>query len=254
IGAIDDLDGTERGYQRRCLGKDFTDVLDDETTLTFLIDLGYKGPLNGHTNMFVDHMHQPWRTLAKYSGRSSKSVVIQDTPSAPKLKPAISKTKLKGAPSLTPQEQEAADIIQAFKESKKTSKIQPGTGGSNEGIGSKPWVPDESTVVSATSSEGTGAKPGVPDKDKDITKEKELVKEPIAEVIMDDVGNDLVHDDDQPQAASKSKTSKTLNPKWFKQPPRPPTLDLEWNKRQVVLDQPLQPWFNQIISASKDPL
>ncbi|GJW50424.1 hypothetical protein Tco_0091775 [Tanacetum coccineum] len=39
------------------------DVLDDDISLTFLIDLGYKGPLNRHTNMFVDHMHQPWRTL-----------------------------------------------------------------------------------------------------------------------------------------------------------------------------------------------
>ncbi|GKC48363.1 hypothetical protein Tco_1066085 [Tanacetum coccineum] len=45
-------------------GVDFTDVPDDDTALTFLIDLGYKGPLNRHTNMFVDHMHQPWRTLA----------------------------------------------------------------------------------------------------------------------------------------------------------------------------------------------
>nr|GEY48782.1 hypothetical protein [Tanacetum cinerariifolium] len=43
---------------------DFTDVPDDDIALTFLIDLGYKGPLYKHTNMFVDHMHQPWRTLA----------------------------------------------------------------------------------------------------------------------------------------------------------------------------------------------
>ncbi|GJU00710.1 hypothetical protein Tco_1111048 [Tanacetum coccineum] len=48
----------------RVEGVDFTDVPDDDTALTFLIDLGYKGPLNRHTNMFVDHMHQPWRTLA----------------------------------------------------------------------------------------------------------------------------------------------------------------------------------------------
>ncbi|GKE27421.1 hypothetical protein Tco_1442805 [Tanacetum coccineum] len=48
----------------RVEGVDFTDVPDDDTALTFYIDLGYKGPLNRHTNMFVDHMHQPWRTLA----------------------------------------------------------------------------------------------------------------------------------------------------------------------------------------------
>ncbi|GJT00276.1 hypothetical protein Tco_0821445 [Tanacetum coccineum] len=48
----------------RVEGVDFADVPNDDTALTFLIDLGYKGPLNRHTNMFVDHMHQPWRTLA----------------------------------------------------------------------------------------------------------------------------------------------------------------------------------------------
>nr|GEY29641.1 hypothetical protein [Tanacetum cinerariifolium] len=41
---------------------------------------------------------------------------------------------------------------------------------------------------------------------------KEPVEEPIAEVIMDDAGDDVVRDDDQPQAASKPNTSKTLNP------------------------------------------
>ncbi|GKB08170.1 hypothetical protein Tco_0836454 [Tanacetum coccineum] len=48
----------------RVQGVDFAEVLDDETTLTFLIDLGYKGPLYKHPSMYVDHMHQPWRTMA----------------------------------------------------------------------------------------------------------------------------------------------------------------------------------------------
>ncbi|GKA21606.1 hypothetical protein Tco_0701595, partial [Tanacetum coccineum] len=43
---------------------DFAEVPDDETTLTFLLDLGYKGLLHKHPSMYVDHMHQPWRTLA----------------------------------------------------------------------------------------------------------------------------------------------------------------------------------------------
>ncbi|GJW44628.1 hypothetical protein Tco_0073427 [Tanacetum coccineum] len=58
---------------------------------------------------------------------------------------------------------------------------------------------------------------------------KEPVEEPIAEVVMDDAGEDL-------------------------QPPRPPTPDPEWNKRQVVLGQLKQPWFNQMVSATNDPL
>ncbi|GJS08799.1 hypothetical protein Tco_0365595 [Tanacetum coccineum] len=83
---------------------------------------------------------------------------------------------------------------------------------------------------------------------------KVSVKEPTTEVVMDDASEDVVHDDDQSQDASKPKTTKTLNPEWFTQPLRPPTPNLEWNKRQVVLDQPEQPWFNQMVSAIKDPL
>nr|GFA43304.1 hypothetical protein [Tanacetum cinerariifolium] len=45
-------------------------------------------------------------------------------------------------------------VIQALKERKKTNRRQPGTGGSIKGTGRIPRVPDESTVVFATSSEG----------------------------------------------------------------------------------------------------
>nr|GEU77858.1 hypothetical protein [Tanacetum cinerariifolium] len=51
--------------------------------------------------------------------------------------------------------QEAADCMQALKESKKTSRRQPGTRGSNKGTGVSPGVLDESTVIPATSSERT---------------------------------------------------------------------------------------------------
>ncbi|GJV17746.1 hypothetical protein Tco_1363069 [Tanacetum coccineum] len=47
----------------RVQGVDFTQLPDDETTLTFLLDLGYKGLLHKHPSMYVDHIHQPWRTL-----------------------------------------------------------------------------------------------------------------------------------------------------------------------------------------------
>nr|GEX88584.1 uncharacterized mitochondrial protein AtMg00810-like [Tanacetum cinerariifolium] len=70
---------------------------------------------------------------------------------------------------------------------------------------------------------------------------KEPIEEPIAEVIMDDVGDDLVHDDDQTQAASKPKTSNTLNPEWFKQASG---YKLDWNNLEgdrypVDLSKPL---------------
>ncbi|GKB96439.1 hypothetical protein Tco_0982576 [Tanacetum coccineum] len=56
-----------------------------------------------------------------------------------------------------------------------------------------------------------------------FSKAKEPIEEPNTEMVMDDVGADVVSDDDQPQDASKPKTDKT--PEWFKQPTRPPTPD-----------------------------
>nr|GFB69375.1 hypothetical protein [Tanacetum cinerariifolium] len=105
-------------------------------------------------------------------------LVISDTKNLPPIPEIVTETlaKLKGASSLTPAEQEATNIMQALKESKKTSRRLPGTRGSNEGTGIIPGVLDESTVVSTTSSEGTGAKPGVLDEDKDITEDKYKIR------------------------------------------------------------------------------
>ncbi|GJX49266.1 hypothetical protein Tco_0276111 [Tanacetum coccineum] len=86
----------------------------------------------------------PESAKKKTSSRSTRGVVIQDTPSDPKPKPASSKLKLEDVQSLTPEKQESADVMQALKENKKTSKRQPGTGGSTEGTSRIPGVPDES--------------------------------------------------------------------------------------------------------------
>ncbi|GKB78265.1 hypothetical protein Tco_0945160, partial [Tanacetum coccineum] len=142
---------------------------------------------NTHARIVTESIHVSAKK--KSGGKSPLSVTIQDTPSAPKSKTASSKSKLKGTQSLTPAEQEAADIMQAFKERKKTSKRQPCTGGSNEGTGTLPGALDESTVIFATSSEGTGTKPGVPDEDKDITKDKDDKDGDV-----DDDGDDHVSD------------------------------------------------------------
>ncbi|GKD15303.1 hypothetical protein Tco_1199710 [Tanacetum coccineum] len=364
----------------RVEGVDFIDVPDDDTILIFLIDLGYKGPLNWHTNMFVDHMHQPWRTLAtiinkclsrkttsndklrksridilwgmfnkenvdypeliwedfayqinhrienrsrrknmpyprftkiiinhflkqhksltnlnhkhyhtikddgivsklkfvrigedyqeyglpipdvmltdvikhlesnqmsvKYStnqippkkSRAKKktsnkrrvkkkvtlsaddNISFDDPDAALELAKSISQTEAKetevtrkvhatharivieSIPESAKKKSSgrSANIMQVLKESKKTSKRQPCTGGSNEGTSSKPGVPDESIVVSATSSEGIGTKPGVPNEDKDITEEKVILEwgdEQDSEFSIND--NDDVEKDDK---------------------------------------------------------
>ncbi|GJT72658.1 hypothetical protein Tco_1031944 [Tanacetum coccineum] len=203
----------------RVKGEEFTDVQDDDATLTFIIDFGYKGPLHKHTSMYVDHMHQPWRTLAaiinkclsrkiRSNDRLRKSRIdilwgmfyrenvdyldggivnrlkvvrireeypkyglpIPDMMMNDKIKQSESyEMFLKYFTGLIPPKK-SRDTMQALKENKKTSRRQPGTGGSSEGTGRIPGVPDESTVVSAISSEGTGTKPGVPDEEKEEEK------------------------------------------------------------------------------------
>ncbi|GJY40087.1 hypothetical protein Tco_0427357 [Tanacetum coccineum] len=136
---------------------------------------------------------EPEPAKKKTGSRSTRGVVIQDTPSAPKPKPTTLKLKLKGAQSLTPKEQEAADIMQALKESKKTSRRQPGIKGSNKGTGVSPGVLNESTVIPTTSSEGTGTKPGVPDEEKIDSDEDEEKKDDTD----DDKSIDLEMTDDE---------------------------------------------------------
>ncbi|GKC30871.1 hypothetical protein Tco_1038165 [Tanacetum coccineum] len=98
-----------------------------------------------------------------------------------------------GVQSLTPKEQESANTMQALKESKKTSRRQPGIRGTSKGTGSIPGVPDESTVVSPTSSEGTGTKPGVPDEEKIYFDEDDEKKD----YVDDDKSIDLEMTDDE---------------------------------------------------------
>ncbi|GJS17633.1 hypothetical protein Tco_0412105 [Tanacetum coccineum] len=48
----------------RVPNEEFVAPPSDKDLLAFLIELGYKGLLDHLAKMFVDHMHQPWRTLA----------------------------------------------------------------------------------------------------------------------------------------------------------------------------------------------
>nr|GEY00775.1 hypothetical protein [Tanacetum cinerariifolium] len=62
-----------------------------------------------------------------------------------------------------PSEQLAADMMQALKASKKSSRSQPHAEGLSKETGMSLGVPDESIVVLITSSGRAGTKPGVPD-------------------------------------------------------------------------------------------
>ncbi|GKA42942.1 hypothetical protein Tco_0735602 [Tanacetum coccineum] len=48
----------------RVPNEDFVAPPSEEELITFLLELGYKGPLDHLARMFVDHMHQSWITLA----------------------------------------------------------------------------------------------------------------------------------------------------------------------------------------------
>ncbi|GJZ73148.1 hypothetical protein Tco_0637294 [Tanacetum coccineum] len=80
--------------------------------------------------------------------------------------------KLKGVPSLTLEEQEATNTMQALKKSRKTSRRQLGTRGSSKGTGNIPGVLDESIVISATLSEGTDTQSGVLNEEKKDDKDR----------------------------------------------------------------------------------
>ncbi|GJX08552.1 hypothetical protein Tco_0196484 [Tanacetum coccineum] len=101
-----------------------------------------------HARIVTESVLEPAR-------RRPSGIAFRDTSQVLKKVSSDSSQKLKGVQSLTPEEQEATDTMQALKESKKTSRRQPGIGGSSEGTGRIPGVPDESIVISATSGEGT---------------------------------------------------------------------------------------------------
>ncbi|GJR61784.1 hypothetical protein Tco_1503946 [Tanacetum coccineum] len=71
---------------------------------------------------------------------------------------------------------------------------------------------------------------------------KEPVEEPTAEVVMDDAGEDLVHDDDQPQDTFKPKTAKTSNPECLG--------SIKWSMLQRILSHSTTSWPLRLTSPS----
>nr|GEZ60452.1 hypothetical protein [Tanacetum cinerariifolium] len=198
----------------RVEGKEFTEVQDDDATLTFLIDLGYKGLLHKYTNMYVDHMNQPWRTLDDGIVSKLKFVRIGEDYQKYRLhipdmmlNDAIKqlesyhmfikyssgqiptkKSRGKGSQGKKTGDvsQESVDVSEEFKP--KPAKKKTGSRSSSEGTGRTPGVLDESTVISATSSEGTGTKPGVLDEE-NVISEANVILEWGSE-------NEIEHSDD----------------------------------------------------------
>ncbi|GJX58703.1 hypothetical protein Tco_0290093 [Tanacetum coccineum] len=161
----------------RVEGVNFTDVPNDDTTLAFLKSkpepesvkrktsskrrVKKKVTLSADDNIISDDLDttlELGKSISKTKAKEAEAtrqvhatharIVTESVPEPTKrIKSGKVNSdppkKLKGVPSLTPEEQVATNIMQALKERKKTSKSHP----------------------------GTSTKPGVLDEEKDITKE-----------------------------------------------------------------------------------
>ncbi|GJR09062.1 hypothetical protein Tco_0791714 [Tanacetum coccineum] len=96
-----------------------------------------------HARIVTKSVPGPARTIRQ------SSIAFRDTSSVSKKRTSGMSQKLKGIQSLTSAKQEAANIMKALKDSKKMIGRQPGTGGSDEGTGEIPGVPDESIFADA---------------------------------------------------------------------------------------------------------
>ncbi|GKC81505.1 hypothetical protein Tco_1137222, partial [Tanacetum coccineum] len=108
--------------------------------------------------------------------RKPKGVIIQDSLQVSKKKSTnpSQKLKLKGIELLSDATQLEIDTQKAIKASKRKRRFKHQSGGSSEGDGIKPEVPDEPTGKSAVLDEGAGTSPEVPDETKDKKKPEDI--------------------------------------------------------------------------------
>ncbi|GJR68549.1 hypothetical protein Tco_0014614 [Tanacetum coccineum] len=103
-------------------------------------------------------------------------------------------------------------------------------------------------VQTGSSSKGKNkSKPSSTDKPMNAEEPLHEAELNVEEPILDDVINEA----NQPQDQFDQPQGK---PNWFKQPPRPPTPDPEWNQDQAVDNGPEQTWLNDLVNVEKDSL
>nr|GFB15386.1 hypothetical protein [Tanacetum cinerariifolium] len=156
-------------------------------------------------------------SVLKPTRRRSSKITISDTAQVSKKASFDESQKLKGIQTLTTEEKEAVDVIQALKESKKTSRRQPRTRGSSEGTRRPTGVPNKSTVISTTSSKRTCAKPGVLDEEK-VTKENVILEweskeesKYMEEVQADDEEIDSIDSDEDDEKKDDAEDDKSID-------------------------------------------
>ncbi|GJT53484.1 retrovirus-related pol polyprotein from transposon TNT 1-94 [Tanacetum coccineum] len=133
------------------------------------------------------------------------------------------------------------------------------TAGSDQGKDKKrPRLDNQPSKKSSTSKESSkGNTPSKTSKSGKSVTTKEPDEEHVHDMTLDakeNIIDEMGNADEQPDGEAEPNTNNAPKNDWFKRPPRPPTPDPEWNKCQVIDDQPEQTWFNDLVSAQKDPL
>ncbi|GJV52590.1 hypothetical protein Tco_1448331 [Tanacetum coccineum] len=113
---------------------------------------------------------------------------------------------------------------------------------------SKDIKPSKKTKQAGSSKDTTQSQPKSTGKSMQA---EETVFEAVDTNLLMDQGENIGNADEQPNDEVAPKTNKS---RWFKQPPRPPTPDPEWNKGKSVKDGPVQNWLNDLANAEKPPL
>nr|GEZ04287.1 hypothetical protein [Tanacetum cinerariifolium] len=154
---------------KRVKGEEFIEVQDDDATLTFLIDLGYKGPLHKYTNIvpretLIDNCYQSSLWLIH---KTTDTLVVdvevsKESDSEPAKKRTASRRVVKkkvtivAANNIIPNPDVALELGKSISLTEAAEEEAPSTRGSSKGTSRIPGVLDESIVVSATSKEDQG--------------------------------------------------------------------------------------------------
>nr|GEX08626.1 hypothetical protein [Tanacetum cinerariifolium] len=153
----------------RFQGVDFTEVLDDEYTLTFLNDIGYKGMFYKENADYpkliwedfafqINHMMEKQRRHENipYPSRRvnrKKVSIFTDDNFIPETNVSLELGKSISLTKAAEEEAIIVDTMKALKASRKCIRSQSHAEGSSDGNGTKPGVPDESTVTPTTPSD-----------------------------------------------------------------------------------------------------
>ncbi|GJU07294.1 hypothetical protein Tco_1123724 [Tanacetum coccineum] len=203
--------------------KKFVEPPSHEETVAFIKEVGYKGELESITELYIDHipfLRKPKKgskaasqqkkassvTASDDSGpepakrlngrRKPTIVVIKDTHAMSRQKTTVQAQKHKGINMLSEAALlEEAQMKKAIKKSKQETHFQHQAGGSNNGAGSQPEVPDEPKGQSVDTSEGAGSRPEVPDVSEVMSSDQESENESWGNSEDDDERTEL--DDDK---------------------------------------------------------